>query len=94
MKIVDMQWSKIRNLIGDNMFKKIKNYLSLQRRIQIEILETLCTICLYLDYEGHYSRNCYSEFMRGHFKSLKDLSEEIRYENRKKEICCNEKKSY
>lgn len=60
------------------MFKKIKNYFSLQRRIQIEILETLCTICLYLHYEGHYSRNRYSEFMQGHFGQLKDLSKELR----------------
>lgn len=60
------------------MFKKIKNYLSLQRRIQIEILETLCTICLYINYEGHYSRNRYSEFMQGHFRQLKGLSEELR----------------
>lgn len=60
------------------MFKKIKNYFSLKKRIQIETLETLCSICMYLDYDGHYSRNRYSEFMRGHFNSLKELSEELR----------------
>ena len=60
------------------MFKKIKNYISLQRRIQIEILETLCTICLYLRHDGHYDRNPYTQYMDSHFRCLKDLSEELR----------------
>lgn len=60
------------------MFKRIKNYFSLQRRIQIEMLETLCTICLWLEFDGHYSKNRYSEFLDGHFKCLKDLSKELR----------------
>ena len=60
------------------MFKKIKKYFSLQRRIQIETLETLCTICLYLERDGHFDRNHYTKYMRGHFKSLKKLSEELR----------------
>lgn len=64
------------------MFKRIKNYFSLQRRIQIEILETLCTICLWLERDGHYDRNPYSQHMSGHFQHLKDLSKELRdYEN-------------
>lgn len=60
------------------MFKKIKDYISLQRRIQIEILETLCTICLWLERDGHYDRNPYSGYMGGHFRCLKDLSEKLR----------------
>lgn len=60
------------------MFKKIKNWFSLQRRIQIEILETLCTICLYLESNGHYDRNPFSQYMCGHFNALKDLSKELR----------------
>lgn len=62
------------------MFKKIKNYFSLQKRIQIEILETLCTICLYIRYDGHHYRNPYAQYMDGHFKCLKDLSKELRDE--------------
>ena len=58
------------------MFKKIKNYFSLQRRIQIEILETLCTICLWLERDGY--RNPYSEYMGSHFGALKSLSKELR----------------
>ena len=67
------------------MFKKIKNYFSLQRRIQIEILETLCTICLWLGrdgFDGRYNRNPYSSYMVGHFNTLKDLSKELRSKDR------------
>lgn len=64
------------------MFKKIKNYFSLQRMIQIEILETLCTICLWLEHDGHHNRNPYSGYMSSHFKMLKDLSEKLRYKEK------------
>lgn len=60
------------------MFKKIKNWLSLQKRVQIEILETLCTICLYLERNGHFVGNPYGGYMGGHFRVLKDLSKELR----------------
>ena len=60
------------------MFKRIKDYFDLQRRIQIETLETLCTICLWLERDGHYDRNPYSQYMDGHFQCLKDLSKELR----------------
>ena len=60
------------------MIKKIKHYLNLQRRIQVEILETLASICLYLHYDGHFARNHYAEHMHSHFNELKILSEELR----------------
>lgn len=60
------------------MFKKIKNYFSLRRRIQAEILETLCSICLYLDFDGHFSKNRYAVYMHDHFETLKILSKELR----------------
>ncbi len=60
------------------MLKKIKSYFDLQRRIQIEILETLCSICLWLERDGHSDRNPYSQYMMDHFRALKDLSEELR----------------
>lgn len=60
------------------MFKRIKRYLQLQKRIQHEILETLCTICLYLEYEGQYGKNRYAQYMQIHFAELKQLSEELR----------------
>ena len=60
------------------MIKRLKNYLSFKKRMQTEVLETLASICLYLDYDGHYGKNRYAEYMRSHFTELKALSEELR----------------
>lgn len=62
------------------MFKRLRNYIKLQRLIQHEILETLCTICLYLEREGHFDRNPYARYMGTHFRELKKLSTKIREE--------------
>ena len=59
------------------MRRKIKFYKSLL----IEIIETLCTICLYLESEGRYSHNQYSRYMRGHFNELKGFSGNLRGES-------------
>lgn len=58
------------------MRKKIKFY----RAMIVEILETLCTICLYLECEGRRSHNQYTSHMRSHFDGLKGFSEELRCE--------------
>ena len=60
------------------MIKRIKNYFSFKKRMKIEILETLASICLYLDYDGHYGHNRYAEYIRSHFTELKALSQELR----------------
>ena len=60
------------------MFKKIKNYFSFKKRMRIEILETLATICLYLESDSRSYRNANGVFMRGHFNVLKALSYELR----------------
>lgn len=60
------------------MFKKIKRYFRLQRIIQIEILETLCTICLYFARERDGKHNPYSRLFPSHFEALKHLSKELR----------------
>ena len=60
------------------MFKKIKQYFSLQRRIQIEILETLCSICLYLATDRSRLSNPYVQCFPSHFETLKSLSKELR----------------
>jgi len=62
------------------MFKRLRRYLKLKLLLQHEILETLCTICLYLEYEGHFDRNPYCKHMGSHFKRLKELSEQVREE--------------
>lgn len=56
------------------MIKKIRFYKSLL----IEIVETLCTICLYLGIEGAHSHNRMTMHMSSHFKVLKRFSEEMR----------------
>lgn len=58
------------------MIKRIREYFSLQRRIQHEILETLASICLWLHFDSRH--NPYGQYMHGHFQTLKSLSEEIR----------------
>lgn len=56
------------------MLKKIRFY----KQLLIEIIETLCSICLYLDHEGRVSHNKYGEFMHDHFSALKSYSEILR----------------
>lgn len=60
------------------MFKKLKERRYLQRQAQIETLETLCTICLYLEHEGYDRRNPLSKYMNDHYVALKDLSKALR----------------
>jgi len=56
------------------MIKKIRFY----RSLLIEIIETLCTICLYFEIDGRYTHNRESQHMIGHFNALKEFSEELR----------------
>lgn len=60
------------------MIKKLKNYLTFKRRMQIEMIETLASICLYLNYDGHHGRNRYAEYMIDHFKELTEMSAYLR----------------
>lgn len=60
------------------MIKKIKKFFLLRKskklqkkRLQLEVLETLATICIFLDYDGHHSRNPYSEHLRSHHNGIK-----------------------
>ena len=66
------------------MIKKFKLLMTYKKAV-IEILETLATICLYLDSEGRGKHNRYGQFMMAHFDKLKKYSEGLRkgdeYEN-------------
>lgn len=62
------------------MIKRIKKYLLLQKLLYIEVLETLATICIYLEHEGRRARNPYAEYMRDHFETLKFYSDDLRHE--------------
>ena len=60
------------------MIKKIKEYFYLHIRIQYEILETLASICKYLAWDGHMSRNPHEKYMAGHYNSILELSKALR----------------
>lgn len=63
------------------MFKRIKQKIKRQKMIQVEILETLCSICLYLEYDQHFSAHGrYDNHFRSHFNYLKGFSQELRSE--------------
>jgi hypothetical protein len=54
--------------------KKLKFYKSLL----VEIIETLCSICLYLERDSIYTHNEYGKYMADHFAALKHYSENLR----------------
>lgn len=54
------------------MIKKIRFY----KALIIEIIETLCTICLYLERDNRFNPECLH--MRSHFIALKGFSERLR----------------
>ena len=58
------------------MIKKMRFY----KRLLIEIIETLCTLCLYMYTEsGKFGgRNQYTTHFKGHFIALGKFSEELR----------------
>ena len=62
------------------MFKRWKEKRRFQRSLQIEIIETLCSICLYLLMDGRHTHNKYANYMQGHFSSLKTFSKILRDE--------------
>ena len=60
------------------MIKKIKRYFKLQRQIQKEVVETLASICLFLEYDAHVCyHGRYDGHFRSHFNMLKWLSREL-----------------
>lgn len=54
--------------------KKIKFY----KGLLIELIETLCTICLYLESDSRYTYNQHGVHFRSHFNELKYYSEVLR----------------
>ena len=62
--------------------KKIKRKILFYKSLLVEILETLCSICLYLDFEGtlHHPRNPKAIYMKDHFEQMKQASLILRKE--------------
>lgn len=61
-------------------FGEKKQKKRLQKYINHEILETLASICLYLDSEGRRTGNPRSKVFYSHFNTLKECSEILRKE--------------
>lgn len=62
------------------MMRKIRAKILFYKGLLVEILETLCSICLYLDADRIGRYNPHSVHMRGHFDNLKQASEILREE--------------
>lgn len=63
---------------------KIKKYFLLRKEMQIEVLETPATICLFLEHEGRTQiRNPQTARMKLHFEKLKAFSAILKKELRK-----------
>lgn len=62
------------------MIKKLIARIKLRRQIKIEMLETLASICLYLECEGRRTHNREAQYMHSHFYELKRMSQELREE--------------
>lgn len=60
------------------MIKKIKFY----KILLIEIIETMASICLYLDREGRRNHNEYSHYMKEHYFKLVSFREELKREKK------------
>ena len=62
--------------------KKIKRKIYFYKHVIIEILETLCTICLYLEEQGMRSRpqSKVAHHFTSHFTVLKQYSRDLREE--------------
>lgn len=56
--------------------KKIKGKIKFYKGLLVEVIETLISICMYLEREGFY--NPMSESMYSHANRLKEFSEELR----------------
>lgn len=68
------------------MIKKWLKRRRLKKKVEIEVLETLCSLMKYYECEAYYSprgRNGYYSF-HSHFRMLKGFSEELREMDNKK----------
>ena len=62
-------------------FKKWKQKRLLRQLILHEILEMLCTICLYLESDARHHGNPHARKFIGHFDMLRELARAVRNED-------------
>lgn len=70
------------------MFKKIRKKIKKQKQKRLiwrlilhEILEMLCTICMYLESDARHHGNPHTRKFSGHFDMLKKLARAVRNED-------------
>lgn len=59
------------------MIKRLKYY----KKCFIEVIELLCTVCLYLEEQAYRNHSKYSHYFKSHFVILKTYSNKIRGTN-------------
>ena len=64
--------------------KKLKKKIKFYKGLLIEIIETLRSICIYLEYDSRRSHNPCGQYMSSHFEVLGNYSEVLRLEEREK----------
>lgn len=63
------------------MFRKLREKIRRQKLIEAEVLETLSSICLYLEVDAHFAhRGRYDDYFSSHAKQLRIFSESFRDE--------------
>ena len=63
------------------MFRKLREKIRRQKLIEAEVLETLSSICLYLEVDAHFvHRGRYDDYFSSYAKQLRIFSESLRDE--------------
>ena len=62
------------------LIKTLLKSIVLKKKIQIETMETLSDICLYIQLDGFKKDNGYGQFMYTHYSNLQDILKEYKGE--------------
>ena len=62
------------------LIKTLLKSIVLKKKIQIETMETLSDICLYIQLDGFKKDNGYGQFMYAHYNNLQDILKEYKGE--------------
>jgi len=62
------------------LIKTLLKSIILKKKMQIEIMETLSDICLYIQLDGFKKDNGYGQFMHTHYNNLQDILKEYKGE--------------
>lgn len=62
------------------LIKTLLKSIVLKKKMQIEIMETLSDICLYMQLDGFKKDNGYGQFMYTYYSNLQDILKEYKGE--------------